>query len=308
MYKFTVKTTSALFMHGANKEAELRPPSIKGVMRYWYRAIAGAYFEPDELRKKEAEIFGTTDTGSKLTVRIVENNSIRFESRDLLPHKAERNRRSPSQSIIAGNTFDITLQSYPPGSPEPDAAAWALWVALNLGGFGQRARRGAGSLQLVSVAPVIQGMPNTPPKFPEITAIRECLQTGLDAAIKVISKGGQVRNLREFEDFPILDYECARVYVRKLEAKSEEEARRKLMEQLRPYKNPIFGLPYMIPATGEERRNGRFASPLHLHLVPLQEGMALIQTVLFNGEFEKNKNKLINYLEEKGHKFIEVEL
>ena len=55
----TLKTITPLFLGGAesDKWAELRAPSIKGAMRFWYGAIDPEY------RTNEPNIFGSTDTG-----------------------------------------------------------------------------------------------------------------------------------------------------------------------------------------------------------------------------------------------------
>ncbi len=60
MEKFTVtlKTITPLFLGGADgKTPELRSPSIKGAMRFWYRAIDADYV------KNEPKTFGSTDKG-----------------------------------------------------------------------------------------------------------------------------------------------------------------------------------------------------------------------------------------------------
>lgn len=40
------RTLSPLYMGGADQRAELRPPSVKGVLRFWYRAVDPAFNEP----------------------------------------------------------------------------------------------------------------------------------------------------------------------------------------------------------------------------------------------------------------------
>lgn len=55
-----------MFMSGADQtQAELRLPSIKGALRFWWRALAwerlGGNLEA--IRKEEAALFGSTDTG-----------------------------------------------------------------------------------------------------------------------------------------------------------------------------------------------------------------------------------------------------
>ncbi|MEI6043220.1 MAG: type III-B CRISPR module RAMP protein Cmr1 [Chloroflexota bacterium] len=304
---FSVVATTATFMHGADPKnsAELRPPSIKGVMRYWFRALAGAYYPTNKLKEYEADIFGSTDTGAKLIVRIAErDNSVSFDNKYLLPHKPENRHKSPSDALLSGSQFDITLQNYPPSPTQsdlPEAASWALWTAINLGGFGQRARRGAGSLRLTQIA----GLPEAPmvnQNYQNIKEVAQDIEQGLQRARAVIARlaGSPAKPLKlnDVADFPILDKTCAIIQVTKLTGRNEEEARAQLMKELHNYKNPAFGLPYMIPAAGDHSLNGRHASPLHLHLIPLASGFALVQTVLFSRfDIPVDQAKLEQYLD-----------
>lgn len=67
---FICKSITPMFMYGANQnEPELRPASIKGVMRFWWRAINGD-LSLDELKEKEGEIFGSTVRRSKVNIRV----------------------------------------------------------------------------------------------------------------------------------------------------------------------------------------------------------------------------------------------
>ncbi len=62
-----------MFLAGADgKTPELRPPSIKGLMRFWWRAMNG-HLPLEELKKEEGKIFGTSDEKigrSKFNIRI----------------------------------------------------------------------------------------------------------------------------------------------------------------------------------------------------------------------------------------------
>ena len=57
------------------KIAEIRPPSLKGVLRYWWRALNGD-LDPKVLYGKEMSIFGGSDENhgkSKVTIKIFHN-------------------------------------------------------------------------------------------------------------------------------------------------------------------------------------------------------------------------------------------
>jgi len=52
----TLKTVTPLFLGGArqNEHAELRPPSIKGALRFWYRAIDPQYNQKVDPSKRDS--------------------------------------------------------------------------------------------------------------------------------------------------------------------------------------------------------------------------------------------------------------
>jgi CRISPR-associated protein Cmr1 len=64
-----------MFLSGADRQtAELRPPSIKGALRFWWRAMNG-HLSLEELKKQESEIFGGTEPAqrSRVIVRVSPN-------------------------------------------------------------------------------------------------------------------------------------------------------------------------------------------------------------------------------------------
>src|SRR6266567_6910588 len=73
---FNLQTLTPLFLAGAEQtEAELRAPTFRGLMRYWQRALAGGIAGTDTLGLKqvmeaEKNVFGSTNTGSAVSVRI----------------------------------------------------------------------------------------------------------------------------------------------------------------------------------------------------------------------------------------------
>ncbi len=294
---FQLKVTSAMFLHGASQsdEAELRPPAFKGEMRYWFRALAAAYYPPAKITELEAAIFGSADQkiGSKLLARITTLDEIERYKRDLLPHKNS----GPSQAIKPDFQFTLELTARPGLEAKFfRAACWSLWVAVQLGGFGQRARRGAGSLLLLQ-DPGLE-MPDDLPfefrnKFDTLAALQKFLEQGLKAAHHCIrslytTTAGSglaiptipITSNIKLPLYPVLAPGFARIQVAQVAGDDEEAVRSNLMFDLRGYKNPAFGLPYKGRPNGE-----RHASPLHLHLTPLgpnEQSFALVQTLLYN--------------------------
>ncbi len=73
---FQCETITPMFLAGADgKTPELRPPSIKAAMRFWWRAMNGN-LSLEELKKKESEIFGGSGENegrSRFSIRVQQN-------------------------------------------------------------------------------------------------------------------------------------------------------------------------------------------------------------------------------------------
>jgi len=71
---FECEVITPMFLGGADGQTpELRPPSIKGAMRFWWRAMNG-HLSLKALKEREAEIFGASDEKigrSKFSIRIL---------------------------------------------------------------------------------------------------------------------------------------------------------------------------------------------------------------------------------------------
>jgi CRISPR-associated protein Cmr1 len=166
----TLETVTPLFLAGAEPRGapELRPPAFRGALRYWLRAALGGVLGDDiaAVRKAEAAVFGSTDAAGPVTIRIHHDSLPKPASfpklgrppsgRDYLywsmaeSGRAERgNYLGPKQYWPAKSVFNLIL-SPRPGAPNAsdtlDRAAAALWLLLQLGGVGSRARRTGGSL------------------------------------------------------------------------------------------------------------------------------------------------------------------
>ncbi len=75
----TFRVTTPMFCRGADATgAELRLPSFKGVLRYWWRALAWSEFGGDlgKIKKKEDDLFGSAECGqSRVSMRLKERQS-----------------------------------------------------------------------------------------------------------------------------------------------------------------------------------------------------------------------------------------
>src|SRR5215218_8971789 len=67
---FQVEIVTPCFLGGARDRAEWRGASIRGQLRWWFRAVAGARFagDLDQVRAAEEEIFGSTQRSSAVRI------------------------------------------------------------------------------------------------------------------------------------------------------------------------------------------------------------------------------------------------
>ena len=157
MYKisFDLETITPLFMSGADgKTPELRPPSFKGMMRFWWRAMR-AENDIDTLAKDEAKIFGGTGKvkgKSKILIRM----SKRKVKEGTNIKKYAKIQNHPGVGYLLYSAFMQKKAYFEHGSkfrleissPEIDSlhqAEAAFWLSVNFGGFGTRSRRGGGN-------------------------------------------------------------------------------------------------------------------------------------------------------------------
>jgi len=142
-----------MFLSGADGTTpELRAPSIKGALRFWWRAMNG-HLGLSELREKEAQIFGSPDEKfgrSKVIVQIVPKE-LTFKMSEMVPHKPFMKRPAflPNQrfEVILSLKTSIAEQKKTPITPEQLQNLFILTCLL--GGFGKRVRRGMGSVNIV---------------------------------------------------------------------------------------------------------------------------------------------------------------
>lgn len=144
--KFTCEVTTPMFLSGADgKTPELRPASIKGVLRFWWRAMH-RHLDLETLKKQEGNIFGDTSQRSQVIVHCVAHKLATIDLQ-LIPHK-----RKPKQhAIIPGQVFSVTLGlSSPNKAFDLNKLQTLFELACILGGFGKRVRRGMGSIRITA--------------------------------------------------------------------------------------------------------------------------------------------------------------
>lgn len=186
-----IETITPMFLAGADQsKAELRAASIKGVLRFWWRALQA---EPnlDRLREKESKIFGSSDEktggGSSFAIRLF------YDNETLKPTKTKFLSNQQYQVPVEGKTFKInileylaygtyeyvpregnvfTREYYPARTRFNIILSFmdeecrndvlsALYVWSIFGGIGSRSRNGFGSFDILNKEKVFEGINNS---------------------------------------------------------------------------------------------------------------------------------------------------
>lgn len=155
-----IKILTPCFCAGAKQgSAEIRAPSIRGQLRWWYHALGAD-------ARAEKRLFGGVHGGtqsSAVVVRAYQESGITEQS-VILPHK-RIGRRS---AISADSTINVLLRQRLADDPNAfDRALLALRAWALLGGLGFRANRGAGSLWPLWIPKTLDNLRS------ELSAIRE---------------------------------------------------------------------------------------------------------------------------------------
>lgn len=165
--EFDVEVVTPMFLGGANiQDAELRVPSIKGVLRFWWRATCGIE-SLKKMKEKEADIFGSTDNKAGFSIQIdnpdnrkpvlenlpqgwkvpVENKKFKIGIIDYLAFGVRDHKKGYTRKHIPSkSSFKLTFFFY--RQNQQASILNAFYALINYGGLGAKSRNGFGSLCL----------------------------------------------------------------------------------------------------------------------------------------------------------------
>lgn len=169
-----LKTLTPLFGGSAtprevDPENPVRAASVRGHLRFWWRAVAGGrYTSAEELFKAEEEIWGSAAKHGRVALRVLEQTA--GESKkpsDLVPDRGTARTGpmekfflhpfNPNQSeglpeasgrVWVAFTLELDVTRLSPEEKEQLKTALRAWIAF--GGVGARTRRGVGALEALS--------------------------------------------------------------------------------------------------------------------------------------------------------------
>ncbi len=169
---FTCEVITPMFLAGADGTTpELRPASIKGALRFWWRAMNG-HLPTDEMRKLEGEIFGSTEKRSNIIIKeskpSADYSPLKYDGNSssfMLPHKPkpkdkEKDLRSVNKAFLQKSTFQIEFIMTGSISVKYANSDYTftidslknLFILTSiLGGLGKRSRKGFGSFTITKI-------------------------------------------------------------------------------------------------------------------------------------------------------------
>ncbi|MCL4880523.1 MAG: type III-B CRISPR module RAMP protein Cmr1 [Anaerolineae bacterium] len=283
-----LKTVSPLFLNGADKnQPELRAASVRGQLRYWFRAIEGAKTQDlQKLWEVEEAVFGSTQHGSQVSVRFFNpdpEKEIAIASNPLLPHRTGEREKSYTNAIIdppqkqkeedKARIFILQLVSRP-GQDLPYQASNALLVWLMLGGLGKRSRRMMGALDSDMLG---KNRPNSPNALINLISmvLNDVLDTKKLPTLSVPS-------------FPTLHPNHSRIVIGRKDFRSAQEANIALFSILRSNEfrqhERVFG----------HAMQGRRASPLIAQVRKIGGAYYPVLTIMRSSDLKDREWGILN--------------
>jgi CRISPR-associated protein Cmr1 len=148
----------------------IRPSTIRGHLRFWWRATQGAQFSSaQKLRQEEEKIWGSVDVPSQVIVEVTDIRPGRSEACAVIPPDRgfprfapgypayalfpfQGSRRDGVAPAVAQRDVEFRLAVRYPEKHRNSVFA-ALWAWMNFGAIGARTRRGCGALECDFWAP-----------------------------------------------------------------------------------------------------------------------------------------------------------
>lgn len=283
--RFTVEleAITPIFMGGVNQEgpAELRAPSLKGQLRYWYRAIDPGYAsaEPSMFGSARAP-YGQAPFLIVVPGRVpgdfqwdadsykrfarpgggVSKNGVTYLGFSLGPRRVE-GRSMPSRRAIAAGTR-ITVVHYMARRAVDDGrvlqalcASW--WLLGHIGGLGSRSRRGLGTVALCRWQ--VEGLewPRGVPPLPYEARDRDGWWRSFGEGLRCLRSwypGGAVA------DHPVIDGKSRFLLVGRTQARAWEAGLNEAGLLLQGYRQKRHDYPAVVQHLAQ--RAGRAGRPL----------------------------------------------
>lgn len=236
---FDCEVLTPMFLAGAeqNGAAELRAPSVRGMLRYWYRALLGGRgYTGVALAREEAKVFGSAGMGDVEACASAVDVVVR--ANEVRPRQAATAAQSWKKGVKylwhfttatpnnrglldTGSTFQVALVAPRPPSrgaveggkalSQQEAlqrAGAAFWLLTHFGGLGTRSRRGAGSFRVRAIAGEAERLPSF--ARPRYDNLWDFLEAGLQTCTELVQTVGA---LPPNPPFDVLQRDATRIMV-----------------------------------------------------------------------------------------------
>ncbi len=308
--EFILETVSPLFLNGANSRTPdlLRAASVRGQLRYWFRAIKGASISNSQrLFEEEAKVFGKTDSGSPVTIRMWTEEDYQPRSVPMLPHRQVRgigDGGNESKAEAFAEDIRIHLQLVTrPGVPFPRDFLKALATWQLIGGVGKRSRRTFGAMQHIRWQASEGAKFPTPLSWWQDGLNKLKIDEYLDALDKHFKWTFKDLEGIDHSSFPALMPDTSRIVVSREHYENAEEANREAFRLIRSRNHPTEGgtgyykLKNQGPFGGVGKPVGRLASPLHVQVRRLAgKRYHLIFTAMANALPDNHRKSLSQFM------------
>lgn len=289
--RLTVEAVTPIFIAGADQRniqnEGLRAPTLRGLMRWWFRSIMGTMVSIENLRTLENSVFGSTEQKSAIKVKTITDSqptsiNIPNELRYLwFSMHLQKKRNQRLLWYPQGSEFEIVLHS--DNKSALKIASGCLWALIYLGGVGSRMRRGAGSLK------GINSRGNIFYSFLfKCNALNDSKQFIEENLEKIFEDFKEYANEKYFPqlspNFSVLSRKHAKISLINRIFNTFEEALLEISDKYRSFRRKkqqkyryTFGLPII---TYREFRDLRHSSPLFIGVVDLN-GKFTVRLVKF---------------------------
>ena len=303
--KHTLTLATPAFLAGAGQQrddCDLRPATLRGLLRWWWRMMHAAHLETAELRKLETVVWGDARNGGALAVSIrsdVRASVQPFNKQEIArKHQLERPRPKTAQGLAylaygmddggrrrhhaePGARWTVTLTARRGRLPEGKHAVAAdeilrqgeaaLWLLCHYGGVGSKARKGFGSFADVEVADIaaIDDCKRHAAAFRRAVGVERPRRSVTSSSLEEMLVLEEVKTPWKDRWFAIDQLGFAAQAFARDNAHRDDKA--------------ALGLPRKIklPKTLATKVRQRHAAPVHYHLSPRDDDALTIRMIAF---------------------------
>lgn len=318
---FHCEVITPMFLSGADGQTpDLRPPSIKGAMRFWWRALNGhlvkkvnGKWDYSELKKKEAEIFGGTDYRSSFDLIIAEEEKKIITGKDLKNDFSQKrykkeglvyffyvilNQQKNREGYNVGTRFDVTISSY--SVKVLEEISRVFYVLSKLGSLGSRSRRGAGAFMINGIDDIyhillnnIQDIFSKQESFEKhISILKNNKKKYSDLEYSSLINADIYISKNEFSEWKDALDEIGRIMKKERSAIPNKDIKRRRYTIRTLDQKAAYGLPIRVRNDNElnfknKEKTGRRSSPLYISVIKENENYRWVLTH-FKGKFMPN--------------------